>query len=295
MHFRFRRMRHVIGVLHKIYPGTTSYRLSGAGVNVLADARSTVSWCNASDSIYRRLDLPGCHMQRYPFLQVVALQHGKSMRLNDISKHILQRIIKEYVTFPILLSNKKSFEMPNIPCHIISKGFQNPVIFSGEDIDLKALEEAILDLNVKNGKGANVEDVKSITWVKPVEVVKEPDICSASRNLLFSFPGCISVEEGGNRLFLSDVNHHRIIVFNINGKILDAIGSSPGFEDGEFEIAKLMRPAASFYHASEDCLYFVDSENHAIRRADMSRRVVETVFPLTDGNRRNKVSGLYGS
>lgn len=38
------------------------------------------------------------------------------------------------------------------------------------------------------------------------------------------------------------------------------IGSAPGFEDGEFESAKLARPAASFYHADEDCLYFVDSE-----------------------------------
>lgn len=106
------------------------------------------------------------------------------------------------------------------------------------------------------------------------------------------------------------------------------IGSSPGFEDGEFESAKLLRPAASFYDAAEDCLYFVDSEvcinfwiwlhpililyanyhlfhaifdlfvfcgypqlrimpsfffhrgkNHAIRRADLERRVVETIFP----------------
>ena len=38
------------------------------------------------------------------------------------------------------------------------------------------------------------------------------------------------------------------------------IGSLPGFEDGEFESAKLLRPAASFYDVDEDCLYFVDSE-----------------------------------
>ena len=38
------------------------------------------------------------------------------------------------------------------------------------------------------------------------------------------------------------------------------IGSSPGFEDGVFESSKLMRPAASFYDAYEDCLYIVDSE-----------------------------------
>lgn len=38
------------------------------------------------------------------------------------------------------------------------------------------------------------------------------------------------------------------------------IGSCPGFEDGEFESAKLLRPAASFYHDTDDCLYIVDSE-----------------------------------
>ncbi|KAI3449881.1 hypothetical protein Pfo_006546 [Paulownia fortunei] len=243
----------------------------------------------ANESTVKMFEKAKSLQQRYPFLQVLALQHGKSICLNDISKHLLQRIIKEYVTFPILLSNKNIFEMANVPCHIISKGFQDPMVYLGEDVDHKVLDKAIHDLNARNGKGANV-DVKS-TWVKPIEVVKEPDVCSASRNLLFSFPGCISVEGSGNRLFLSDVNHHRIIVFNSNGKILDAIGSSPGFEDGEFEIAKLMRPAASFYHASEDCLYFVDSENHAIRRADIERRVVETVFPVTDGSKKN--NGLW--
>ncbi|KAE8692165.1 ABC transporter C family member 13 [Hibiscus syriacus] len=71
------------------------------------------------------------------------------------------------------------------------------------------------------------------------------------------------------------------------------------FEDGEFESAKLLRPAASFYHDSEDCLYIVDSEvliniiglvpyvkNHAIRRADLEKRVLETIYP-TSSNKRS--------
>lgn len=41
-----------------------------------------------------------------------------------------------------------------------------------------------------------------------------------------SIAGCISVDEGGNRLFLSDVNHHRIIIFDKNGKILDSVCTS---------------------------------------------------------------------
>lgn len=43
-------------------------------------------------------------------------------------------------------------------------------------------------------------------------------------------------------------------------KFILQIGSSPGFEDGEFGSAKLLRPAGSFYCTAENCLYFVDSE-----------------------------------
>lgn len=62
---------------------------------------------------------------------------------------------------------------------------------------------------------------------------------------------------------LSAIGNYPVCVKEMHqcGKFLSSqIGSSPGFEDGEFEMAKLMRPAASFYDSSEDCLYFVDSE-----------------------------------
>ncbi|KAL0389412.1 UNVERIFIED_CONTAM: hypothetical protein Scaly_0298300 [Sesamum calycinum] len=340
MYSRVRRLRHMFWVLPKIYPGA-SHRLSGVGINVLADGRSTASWYStvsetkhkmlimddvlsfirsslhprgsknlfkadgiflvligeylegsseAGQNTFKMFEKAKSLLQRYPSLQVVGLQYGKSIHLKDTTTHLLQRIIKEFVTFPILLSNKNIFEkasagwlssdlstcltsqiaeisgMANVSCYVISKGFQTPIVYLGEDVDLKVLDQAIHDLNEENGKAANVEDMKS-TWVKPVEVVKEPDVCSASRNLLFSFPGCMSVDESGNHLFLSDVNHHRIVVFNSNGKILDAIGSSPGFEDGEFEIAKLMRPAASFYHASENCLYLWTLRADIVSRA----------------------------
>ncbi|XP_073021760.1 uncharacterized protein [Primulina eburnea] len=224
--------------------------------------------------------------QRYPFLQVLAVQYGRSISFNDISTSFIQIIFKEYINFPILLS-KYSLEIVKGPCYIISKGFRNPLVYPAKNVDLEALDKAIQELNEQSMQGAIIHDTKS-TWVKPVEVVKELDICSSSQNLLWSFPGCISVDECGDRLFLSDVNHHRIIVFNGSGKLLDAIGSSPGFEDGVFESAKLLRPAASFYHAFEDSIYFVDSENHAIRRADLERRVVETVFPATTDGNKNK-------
>ena len=42
-------------------------------------------------------------------------------------------------------------------------------------------------------------------------------------NICHCFTGCISADESSNRLFLSDSNHHRIIILNGNGKILDCV------------------------------------------------------------------------
>ncbi|KAJ3687051.1 hypothetical protein LUZ61_016215 [Rhynchospora tenuis] len=100
------------------------------------------------------------------------------------------------------------------------------------------------------------------------------------RNFLLCCPECVSVDENGSRIFISDSYHNRILITDVDGKILDCIGgSSPGFEDGEFEYSKLSCPTASYYFDTTDCLYFVDSENHALRRADLERRLVETIHP----------------
>lgn len=109
---------------------------------------------------------------------------------------------------------------------------------------------------------------------------------------LFYIVECVSVDENESRIFISDSYHNRILITDIDGKILDCVStilssnchlfflninrfkleiqlnfkfsqigsSSPGFEDGEFESAKLSSPAASYYFDTTDCLYFVDSE-----------------------------------
>lgn len=47
-------------------------------------------------------------------------------------------------------------------------------------------------------------------------------------NLVFQyhlsfFTGCVSADETSNRLFFSDCNHHRIIVSDGNGEIMDCV------------------------------------------------------------------------
>lgn len=41
--------------------------------------------------------------------------------------------------------------------------------------------------------------------------------------VVIKISGCIEVDEVNERLFLSDINHHRILVFDGNGKILDSV------------------------------------------------------------------------
>ncbi|KAF4383060.1 hypothetical protein F8388_009091 [Cannabis sativa] len=225
--------------------------------------------------------------QRFPQLHIIGFQSGSLICSAAGRSSLVQLIVKENIFFPILLSNKNFPEVGNGVCYILFKHFKNPVFYHEKDLNLEVLSKAVEELHEQHNGKSEPPKLFGDFGSKPDEIIKESNL-SSMQNLLFNFPGCISADESGNRLFISDSNHHRIIIFNSNGKILDSIGSSPGFEDGEFESAKLMRPAASFYHDAEDCLYLVDSENHAIRRADLSKRILETFSPASNISKSNQ-------
>ncbi|KAF9612278.1 hypothetical protein IFM89_038848 [Coptis chinensis] len=251
--------------------------------------------------------------RRYPQLCVFGFQCDTSNCSISSQTHIVHAIMKEYLTFPILLTNKNFPVIKDEGCYLLFKDFKSPMLYYQEGTDIGTISRgeqpffsyqlnfvSIEELGLlKNENSEAVKELK-VFGAKQLDLIKEPCVFPF-QNFLLHYPGCISVDEDGNRLFLSDSNHHRIIIFDGNGKILDCIGSSPGFEDGEFESAKLLRPAASLYHAFEDCLYFVDSElsyvgklsvkNHAIRRADIGGRTIETIYPpFRTGN---NISGIW--
>uniref|UniRef100_A0A9I9E1N7 NHL domain-containing protein n=1 Tax=Cucumis melo TaxID=3656 RepID=A0A9I9E1N7_CUCME len=221
--------------------------------------------------------------QRFPHLHVIGFQCYSTLSVAEKSA-MIQFIMREYISFPILLSNK-IFEVAG--CCIISKDLSNPLLVCERDMDLSILCKAIEELHEPENEKSGLSNKGKTTYLKQAEMIKEPNSCSFMHNFLLHYPGCISADEEGGRLFLSDSNHNRIVILNSYGKILDMIGSYPGFEDGEFELVKLARPAASFYHSTQNCLYFVDSENHAIRKADLGKRVVETLYPENYSNKKS--------
>ncbi len=88
------------------------------------------------------------------------------------------------------------------------------------------------------------------------------------------FPG--KVHATADRLFVSDTAHHRIVVADHTGKVLDRIGSgTEGFADGAFADARFRYPQG--LHASGGKLWVADTENHRIREADLAERTVRTL------------------
>lgn len=94
---------------------------------------------------------------------------------------------------------------------------------------------------------------------------------------LLAFPGKIKADAQSQRLFITDSNHHRILVTNSSGQIQTIIGSGqPGNKDGSFETAEFFHPQG--VEIDGDMLYIADTENHLIRSADLNTRQVKSVL-----------------
>ena len=92
-----------------------------------------------------------------------------------------------------------------------------------------------------------------------------------------SFPGKVLAASG--RLFICDTNHNRILVTGLDGDCQRVIGNGEaGLTDGDFASAAFDHPQGLTLDPEKpDVLYVADTENHAIRRVDLSSGQVETI------------------
>jgi len=89
------------------------------------------------------------------------------------------------------------------------------------------------------------------------------------------FPGKVIADEAGDRLFISDSNHNRIVVTTLEGKLIDVIGSGTiGEKDGSYTEAQFDRPQGMVL--VDNTLYVADTENHMIRAVDLTQKTVKT-------------------
>ena len=95
-------------------------------------------------------------------------------------------------------------------------------------------------------------------------------------DLPLAFPGKILTDEKNDRLFIADSDHNRIVVAKLDGTLVDVVGNGMhGMASGSFADSSFSRPQGMALDG--DKLYVADTENHLIRRIDLTARTVETI------------------
>jgi thiol-disulfide isomerase/thioredoxin len=90
------------------------------------------------------------------------------------------------------------------------------------------------------------------------------------------FPGKILADAPGNRLFIADSTHHRIVITDLDGKRIAVAGlGTPGKVDGDFAKARFDDPQGMALKG--DILYVADRKNHLIRALDLKKQTVTTL------------------
>src|SRR5499427_8260750 len=105
-----------------------------------------------------------------------------------------------------------------------------------------------------------------------------------------SFPGKVLAHAPSQRLFIADSNNNRIVIADLDGKVLDVAGSGAlGKTDGDFNVATFHHPQGMALDGQ--MLYVADTENHLLRRLDLQARTVTTIAGTGEQARAFNVPG----
>ena len=133
-------------------------------------------------------------------------------------------------------------------------------------LDLKKTHELCLQLMNQSLQSGTTRKLNSFVLAKPQE-----------KNEFLRFPSRISYDANNSRLFIADSGHHRILICDRDGKVLDQIGSGDlGDSEGDFDNVQLNFPQGMCLQGS--CLFFADTWNHRIKCADLESRQVTNVL-----------------
>jgi hypothetical protein len=134
------------------------------------------------------------------------------------------------------------------------------------EFQLEAMDQAIAEMVGEFEQDGSL-DPRPISFTSELE--REPD-----RPLFF--PGKLLADPLADRLFVADTGHHRVLEVTLaDGRVRRVFGSGQeGFADGSSSSAQFRGPQG--LALAGDVLYVADTENHAIRRVDLTSGRVET-------------------
>jgi thiol-disulfide isomerase/thioredoxin len=125
---------------------------------------------------------------------------------------------------------------------------------------------------------------------KPLKFKEEVD---ANAQGTLSFPGKIRADVKGQRLFITDTGHHRILETGMDGVLRRVIGSGhPGLENGALDKATFNEPQGVCLSDDGLTLYVCDRQNHALRAVDLASGQVRTLAGTGAQGRDRSYNGV---
>lgn len=212
--------------------------------------------------------------QKYRAQLVVIGVHSGKFTTEKETENIRQAVLRNEITHPVINDSEM-----DVWQHFTARAWPTLVLInprgkvvgqhSGEGI-FELFDELI-------GKMVTYFRAEGILDETPRQFRLEREVMPATP---LSFPGKVLADEASQRLFISDTNHHRIVITTLDGTVRDIIGTGAvGAHDGTFETATFNHPQGVALHDAEDSdtLFICDTENHLMRKADLRTRTVTTL------------------
>ena len=117
-------------------------------------------------------------------------------------------------------------------------------------------------------------------------------LASSVASTFLSFPSEVLADEAGDRLFIADAGHHRIVVTDLDGRVRRSFGTGePGLADGNPAQARFRDPQGLALSPDGGTLWVADTRNHALRAIDLASGRTTTIAG-TGEQVRSLVEGL---
>jgi len=209
--------------------------------------------------------------RKYSDALVVVGVHSAKFPAERDSANIRQAILRYEIEHPVVNDNEmriwQAYATRAWPTQVLIDP-KGKVIGSHSGEGIFELFDKVIAQIVEHYEAAEGLDRRPLQFL--LERERQPES-------LLSFPGKVLADSAGGRLFVADSNHNRVVVAALaDGAVLDIIGAgSAGFGDGRFEEAEMNHPQGMALDGR--FLYIADTDNHAIRRADLEARRLVTL------------------
>jgi thiol-disulfide isomerase/thioredoxin/DNA-binding beta-propeller fold protein YncE len=223
--------------------------------------------------------------EKYPNELVVIGVHSAKFSNEREADNIRQAILRYEIEHPVVNDHEfriwQSYGVRSWPTlALIDPGGYVIGGVSGEG-NFELLDHVIGEV-VQAARAKGALDETRPAWA--LEKTKSPPSTLA-------FPGKILADEASERLFIADSNHHRIVIADLQGKVLDVAGTGQGGrDDGTFAQAAFNHPQGLALDGRY--LYVADTENHLIRRLDLQQHQVETLLGTGQQARQFNIPGV---